>query len=140
MSGFLFLRDVDRFSTVWERLLATVREIVEFKDSDTLHQIANGSSLLTPSRKWRPLLCAPPPPPMDEHLGFSVIFLHTDLCPRNILVSPGDPTAITAIIDREGAYTTPFWNVHPRTQAAILYGGWPNGILAIVNSKNRIPS
>ncbi|KAJ7076092.1 kinase-like domain-containing protein, partial [Mycena belliarum] len=56
----------------------------------------------------------------DHRIELPITLVHVDLCASNILVSPDDPTIITAVIDWEGACTTPLWAARPNHVSAVL--------------------
>ncbi|KAJ7615021.1 hypothetical protein DFH06DRAFT_128018 [Mycena polygramma] len=107
------------FSTVREWLLAETKHDIGFRRPTSTHERTLIAAALQ-QVETSPLLSSPFTSPMDEALVSTFVLLHDDLCPRNILVSPKDPTIITAIIDWEGAYTTPIWAVHPNIRPPAL--------------------
>ncbi|KAJ6499547.1 kinase-like domain-containing protein [Mycena vitilis] len=107
------------FSTVREWLLAETRHDIGFKRPKNPRQKQLIAAALQ-KVETSPILSPPFTSPMDEALVSTFVLLHDDLCPRNILVSPEDPTMITAIIDWEGACTTPIWAVHPNIRPPSL--------------------
>ncbi|KAJ7039858.1 hypothetical protein C8F04DRAFT_1085113, partial [Mycena alexandri] len=109
------------FSTVREWLLATAKGHLDFQYSTSDHQHELVADAIQKVESTT-LLDSRPPPPMDRKHISTFVLRHIDLCPRNILVSPGDPTIITAVIDWEGACTAPIWDVSNKNLPPILGG------------------
>ncbi|KAJ7669253.1 hypothetical protein DFH06DRAFT_1180415 [Mycena polygramma] len=99
-------------ATVRDWLVAVARHDVRFKHPKSPRQLELMAAAIR-QIETSPLLSSCPTSPMDENLVSTLVLLHVDLCPRNVLVSPTDPTVIAAVIDWEGAHTTPIWTVHP---------------------------
>ncbi|KAJ7484661.1 hypothetical protein FB451DRAFT_1028777, partial [Mycena latifolia] len=101
------------FTTLREWLSAVAKHDVGFRYPATARdrelmanaiQIVDNSPLFTSSPS--------PPDPMDDDFVSTFVLMHIDLRPRNILVSPEDPTIITCVIDWEGVKITPIWNAY----------------------------
>jgi hypothetical protein len=60
--------------------------------------------------------------PCFDELMNTIVLEAVDIRPYNILVSREDPTKIMAVIDWEGAQTSPIWNVKPTFFANIFVG------------------
>ncbi|KAJ7076102.1 kinase-like domain-containing protein [Mycena belliarum] len=104
--------DCGPFSTTREWLLSLAKQDIQIKDTiDPESDAGKRSKQLMQAAinkiSRSPLLSS------DPRTELPITLVHVDLCASNILVSPDDPTIITAVIDWEGACTTPLWAARP---------------------------